>query len=245
MRPVGIFATLLGAMWSVVGAIGVAVVSTGPWRAWESAVYGVASASFAVLGLLVLRGGIDAARNRPSGIRGLAAATRLIAVLAVAIGAVIGAQVVAMGVHPVTTWLASVAVSTAAGVAMAHMTGVALRRRLAALEGDASANDAESPEAAAGTRSRVTLMGPAVLLLLLVGLVLVLRAGAVAGLRRAVLRSVAAPAPGNLVPTVCIRGQATTAGPHPPGQPATGALENRRRRDHGRPVSRVRASRHV
>jgi formylglycine-generating enzyme required for sulfatase activity len=224
MKAVGVTAIIFGAIWALLGALGVAIACTWPRIALAPIVFTfLASSAFVALGLVVLRGGLDLARGRPSGARRLIGATRLMSGMAFGIGVWIGVLVVWMGARPLAMWLPAVFIATVMGAAMAQGTGRVLRQRLAALDVGPVPDDVEvypSPPSRIG-RALPWLA----LALLAVGVVLVARAGVLQELQQLRRRMVAKPPSPDLVPTVCIRGLATARGPHRAGQPAEGDLE--------------------
>jgi len=177
----------------------------------------VAASSLTTVGALLVRGGVAVLRGQPDGGRRLAAACRLVVLLAPVFGATMAGGLVAMGFRPIGMWLTSVAVATALAAAMLLATARAITPRIL----EAPVDGPPRP------RSRIALFWIALGLVAFVGLGLAVKLGpdALRALRSYRHRLVGGPPPADLVPTVCIRGRATSTGPHREGQPSDGDLQ--------------------
>ena len=225
VRAVGFVAVVLGGVWTLLGTLGVFIVLSWGWdaRVRSTSVFMLlVSAGFAVLGVAALRGGLDAMRGRPPGVRLLAIATHGLAAMVVVIGVWTGLQVAQASVRPAGVWFGSIAISTLGGVGIAYGIGAALRRWVVRPD----ARGAEPIEAfESASRTRAWVPWTIVAIAALAGALLLVQLGVAMHLRQWARRAVAGPPPENLVPTVCIRGRGSTSGPHPAGQPTGGSLE--------------------
>ncbi len=227
LRVVALAAALVGGVWGLLGAVG--VVGATSWvvvgrpahaLAMTIALLAIAaSGSLATVGASLVRGGLAVLRGHPEGVGRLASACRLVVLLAPVFGATMFGGLIAMGFRPLGMWLTTVGLATALAAAMLHRTARAITARI--IQPSASESWPLRP------RSRVALVWMALGLLTLVGLGLAVTMGpdALHALQRLRRRAVAGPPPANLVPTVCIRGRATSTGPHRDGQPPDGDLQ--------------------
>ncbi len=130
MKKVGVLASILGAALIAIGALGASVPFSMPWAGVSRAAMAFAfatSVAFVVVGLRLLRGGLDAAQGRLAGAERLAGSTRSVALLAIAAGA----AGLALGARPSAARAGATVAGMVAAVALALFAGRALRRWLA------------------------------------------------------------------------------------------------------------------
>ena len=227
LRVVALGAALVGGVWGLLGAVGIVGATSWVFVATPAHALAmtmallaiVAAGSLATVGALLARGGIAVLRGHPEGAHRLAAACRLVVLLAPVFGATMCGGIIAIGFRPLGMWLTAVGLATALAAAMLHRTAHAITARIL----QPPASDSWPPR----LRSRAALFWMALGLPALVGLVLAVKTGpdGLHALQRLRRRAVAGPPPAGLVPTVCIRGRATSTGPHPAGQPSDGDLQ--------------------
>jgi hypothetical protein len=121
MKRVGVLAVALGAIGMAAGALGASVPFSMPWEGIGAGFMALAfavSVSTIVVGMNVLRAGVDVAQDREGGVARLAATFRSLALLSLAIGVVVairagrggaGRAVTAIGVAAVAAAGATVA----------------------------------------------------------------------------------------------------------------------------------------
>jgi hypothetical protein len=132
MKTVGVLAAIFGAACMAVGVLGASVPFSFPWEnvgaGFMALAFAVSVASF-VIGMAVLRSGIEVIQGRSGGVGRLARATRPVAGLVLAVGLVVAFRVVQVGARPMGRWMGAVAVAAVAGAAAALGLGRALGRR--------------------------------------------------------------------------------------------------------------------